>query len=85
LLLALSTVASTAGGDASQEQVSRGLHIAMLGDYVACRAAPGAKPFARGVVAAPPIGNPVSAEDYAGPRGPHRWVGFLTRHVGRGR
>jgi hypothetical protein len=62
LLLALSTVASTAGGDAPQEQVSRGLQLAMLGDYVACRAAPVAKPFARGVAAATPIGNPVGAE-----------------------
>jgi hypothetical protein len=61
LLLALSTVASTAGGDASYEQVSRGLHLAKLGDYLACRAAPGPKPFARGVVAATPIGNPAGA------------------------
>jgi hypothetical protein len=62
LLLALSTVASTAGGDASYDQVSRGLHLARLGDDLACRTAPGAKPFARGVVAATPIGNPLGAD-----------------------
>ncbi len=62
LLRALCTVASTAGGDASEEQASRGLHLAGLDDYAACRAGPGAKPFAGGIVAATPIGNPVGVE-----------------------
>jgi mono/diheme cytochrome c family protein len=60
-LLALSTVASFAGDDASFDQVARGSYLAKLGDCASCHTAPGGKPFAGGVVVATPFGNLVGA------------------------
>jgi hypothetical protein len=46
LLFALSTAASTAGDDASHEQVSRGPYFSWFADYAACHTVTGGNPFA---------------------------------------